>query len=981
MELHERQPRPPSSARNVEENSRTLADLREMAQKHGQITRNKVIEDLLRSTIKNILSSSISPAEILKIGHDYSIILRALSPPLSLHSITSLWTRPLQHLLQLPIEFITSLSIVQTQCFEGCFVPFVSENTQKVNVRKMAMVSFKVLVANLRAGDAPLHSYLVKTVVRILRRLLTCFNMEDFFQAIFFDNEESLGEKKDWREVVDLLCSVPTRIANYLVIMEMRPGEELADDADFFYDKLYFKYLSERFEVMIWDAHNSSPQFTSIDTLAYAASNFLEKLCRLGCTQPAIESFYSRVRSRFLTSASEPILYMQAWKLVFDNLSQSSLERFITALFSHLSDLYPSNKYISPTQRSKREIRKIARWLRSWIGPFAKKPSMTGDEVILRSIIIRRIILGGQVYGFGSLRIATCLLSDFPMEEAENNGLLEDAKLIAEAWIDPVFIGHASLEQQKYLTGALLLVTGYLSQTQLASIFQNGPMLRGMTFYLDSTAEDIRKLGMMTAEIISKKSNPNGTALDFGLDWSDEDMVALAELVNAQDGIVSVDEREEFQEVAEDNIEGVVDTVHTGIADKDLASQENIEELEDDPDSIVELHYANEDNGDDEAFSDATSEDSLVPYPMEDEDEDVKESQRGKPKAKRIKKPVYIGELLVYLRAHEDPDRLELGLREAEGLIRQKAGVGTELGELAVELARCIIGLQDNYDFEEFSSCRQAALIALIVSAPEIAVPYIVEQFFAKEYSLGQRFVILSGLVAGAKELAGVDSHLSSRTKSFDRSKPPQTIDYLASQIQDLTLQSQRNPLADSLHEVSELRGGKTRRFHAQRPLNTAQKNRFAKYARTFFFPLLAGWWQKMCTGAMGYHPMQEPVLLERFITALGILLHCSTNTPHINQMCREYIDFALSLRHVRHVGSLAALFFGILVTINTLSSQTLVNSFGKEVVECKDWALEALETTREERVREVCASVLIRLQRVMEEYERVLVGELLPVS
>lgn len=40
----------------------------------------------------------------------------------------------------------------------------------------------------------------------------------------------------------------------------------------------------------------------------------------------------------------------------------------------------------------------------------------------------------------------------------------------------------------------------------------------------------------------------------------------------------------------------------------------------------------------------------------------------------------YILDLINYLKDHDDPVKLEIGLKSAEDLIRQKTGYGTELG-------------------------------------------------------------------------------------------------------------------------------------------------------------------------------------------------------------------------------------------------------------------------------------------------------------
>ncbi len=86
------------------------------------------------------------------------------------------------------------------------------------------------------------------------------------------------------------------------------------------------------------------------------------------------------------------------------------------------------------------------------------------------------------------------------------------------------------------------------------------------------------------------------------------------------------------------------------------------------------------------------------------------------------------------------------------------------------------IGLQDNYDLDDFSQKRQAALNALVACCPRKAAPYvihaifgsrnvninlhldstIIEQFFTNQYSTDQRFTMLNALGLGAQELASL---------------------------------------------------------------------------------------------------------------------------------------------------------------------------------------------------------------------------------
>lgn len=109
-----------------------------------------------------------------------------------------------------------------------------------------------------------------------------------------------------------------------------------------------------------------------------------------------------------------------------------------------------------------------------------------------------------------------------------------------------------------------------------------------------------------------------------------------------------------------------------------------------------------------------------------------------------------------YLQA-DNYDKVNIGLKSAPNLIRQKATFGTELSDQAHDLARILVGLQDTYEMEEFQEMRQTALIALVASAPEIVAEYLINVYFTGDISIQQRCILLSALGIGARELAGLE--------------------------------------------------------------------------------------------------------------------------------------------------------------------------------------------------------------------------------
>jgi len=157
-----------------------------------------------------------------------------------------------------------------------------------------------------------------------------------------------------------------------------------------------------------------------------------------------------------------------------------------------------------------------------------------------------------------------------------------------------------------------------------------------------------------------------------------------------------------------------------------------------------------------EVSSSSDSEDDLVPYakPMddpEDSDEDPTLINRDKPRP-----PIYIIELIKQLQSSSDKlDVISLALKTAPGLIKRKAGFGTELSDNIHSLASALINLQDGMSEPEHQQQRLDALIACLVARPEQMGKYLSNTYFDGDFSLAQRSTLLIAIGMGARQLAG----------------------------------------------------------------------------------------------------------------------------------------------------------------------------------------------------------------------------------
>jgi telomere length regulation protein len=163
------------------------------------------------------------------------------------------------------------------------------------------------------------------------------------------------------------------------------------------------------------------------------------------------------------------------------------------------------------------------------------------------------------------------------------------------------------------------------------------------------------------------------------------------------------------------------------------------------------------------------------------------------PAKKLPQRPVYLAQLLSYLSAREDPDKLDCALKWGEALVRRKRGFGLELEENAVGLSVYLAGLDDGFELVDFENRKQGLMNALVACEPRKTAPCVflsflavslrhskliiilsmgyrtlIEQYFGSQYSLHQRSAILEALAMGAREVASLPTLKAPNQPSID---------------------------------------------------------------------------------------------------------------------------------------------------------------------------------------------------------------------
>ncbi|CCC08577.1 hypothetical protein SMACR_05821 [Sordaria macrospora] len=307
----------------------------------------------------------------------------------------------------------------------------------------------------------------------------------------------------------------------------------------------------------------------------------------------------------------------------------------------------------------------------------------------------------------------------------------------------------------------LLLSAGYvhkISPLKLTLLMRSSPWLNAISNRLSSSNQRARFLGMVVGEGLSSLVDKGDKRLNFQLEETElPEGKWYKSLVEIQDTLGSWDLLLKPQEPTQKK------TSLKKLSHKPAPSQLRtqgfiIEELSDE---------------------DLSEQDDIVGYgkpesDVEDSDDDPELVKRDKAKA-----PVYVRDLIRYLRDTDDYDRQKLALLTAPTLIRRKANYGTEVTDHAEELASLLVGLQDKFEMDNFDDLRLQAMIAIVVAQPQLMAQWFAKTFFDGDYSVSQRSSILAVLGLSARELAGFETSEYAAAASFPSKSLPEKVERL----------------------------------------------------------------------------------------------------------------------------------------------------------------------------------------------------------
>ncbi|CAG8543642.1 6417_t:CDS:10 [Paraglomus occultum] len=748
-----------------------------------------------------------------------------------------------------------------------------------------------------------------------------CHTVHNSFEAIFSSNDSDRADcESAWKDLVRYICSIPDKYAR----------------------------MGDQYE---------------IETMAFAYGELLSKICKRGHSsesQSIVPDLYTMLRTHLPTTSSSS--YCTIWQQTIHSFQPLALELFLTSFLIYCQETVLSS--ISSTlidDKSRSKVLKTAQLLKLIIG------DINGEQ--LAYLLKYKYFVGGVLFENSILRVLCCFLSwgttinnavgmeektsilgKYKVDLSVDSELVQLLKTLLSAWSDPTFVKHGSTRSHLYLTNAILIIFGYLPKEVLIDAGISKILATGVTHWLGGSFTESRKIGMVTAETLSQLTDGPDKALDFGLASDDEFVNQLRIISKARDAFVE----EAYDEENEKEAMGEIKQENSQTASTQIIPASSVN---------APTHTTAKSGSIIQQIPDSDDEDDFVPYPMEEEidseSSDVEFSMREK--GKKLTVPIYLRDLIGYLKSHEEPNKIEIALKHASELICKKSTFGTELDEHAIDLATVLMSIQDSYKIKGFEESRNAALVALGCGSPKIVIPYLIQYLVEKQLSIAQRFTILDVIAKCAREISGIKSQES---MPADKKYALDTVS--------------RQPTGDSLDAIQQMSVpvGKITRLSKRPQIEVARAksvsvNRFDELAyKTFFAPLATGWWS-WARDRSRTQLVYEPLLIQKVITTLAVIVECSI---------REFWDLILSIRYYSDPIVQGSILYSLSIILNMVAKRDIAELHGKELIESQEWVTSVFEKLEDERLKSMAALILVRIKNIVGEYQRLLIGELLPV-
>nr|XP_048723979.1 telomere length regulation protein TEL2 homolog isoform X1 [Caretta caretta] len=526
------------------------------------------------------------------------------------------------------------------------------------------------------------------------------------------------------------------------------------------------------------------------------------------------------------------------------------------------------------------------------------------------------------------------LLGYLALDSLRRSLLIKVLKELLETWGSSSAVKHSPVEQQLYVSKAILICLSHLKEPEIESNGQEllTSMMGGMKCHLDSNLPRVRRLGMIVAESISARITADGPSLKFQYEDDDE----TRELKSL------------LKQTAPQQLP-VTDVPNAG-SDISSVTPKAVSKPSGNPYPVAPA--VPEDGSDLELDSD----DDLIPHDMSQDKE-----------LKKMKAPVYIRDCIEVLTGSEDVDKWEATMKVLESLIRRNSATTREV---SMELAKVLLHLEEKTYIEGFVELRQRALVAVTITDPVPVAQYLSSQFYSLNYSLCQRMDILDVLALAAQELS--QPQASGKNKPWSAQSPCiQTV-----------------PGSDSSQDwrriVDERIKSKTRHLAKGQSLvePACGPNKFSSLAGHFFFPLIQNFdssarlhqkaksevplarWPLVTFDLLG----DDHLVLGRLVHTLAILMYFAIHAVAAAAMGKSLLEFVWALRFHTDSYVRQGLLSAVSSILLSVPSERLLEDMTDEFLETQSWLADVAEKDPDGDCRRLAWQNLLLMENLLKK-------------
>lgn len=530
-----------------------------------------------------------------------------------------------------------------------------------------------------------------------------------------------------------------------------------------------------------------------------------------------------------------------------------------------------------------------------------------------------------------------CALANYLQSFSDFRPVLEDlvVRLLA-VWGDRSALIHTPMEQHIYVTQALVLfsLSFHFSGGKKLSSIPVKNLFKGVQIHLESPVVQIRALGMITAEILTRHFIGNDAAeLKFDYSGMDLDSLKLVEMVKN----LNID----FQTSRVSEVDGN-DVLLTLAQDCGIFGNKTADES-----SRVEVPLKYSDRP--KIIQDRSASRSETPEPL-DSDDDLEpfDMSNDKPLADR-KKPLYLRDMVEGLYETEDMDRWCGSVSSCEELVIKQMPQEDE--SLAIIILEALISLEPRFPLENFSDLQLKGAVAVLCIFPSTCAEHLSKLFHREKgtYSIAQRLLILHILVEGAQSLSSIPSApLKKDTKIYEKvasSSFKNRVGVFEEVLDEFSHLFSFEPDFSQKpwkKQVDERISSKTRRFASQTRVPLSFTSRFAPVAGSFFFPLVRGVINSSGCISLAVHEEtkidDDSGILLRFILTLSVLMQCSQNSPSAPRMGSELLEFAWSIRYHPEASIRLAVIGCVMSVLVAVPQSRLQSDLRPALLEARAW-------------------------------------------